>query len=364
MKTQLLQDIDESNPASSIQPIRNDPPPADAAPTQPRSFAEQWRQAGLSRPRSEPAYGYGQVHDPLPSSEADSTANAEAASRAAPAAPQEAEPKVEASVPPEASPRPEAARRPHAAPRPEPVFATAPPEEPAGFAFDGIESLAAQVEQGPGWYDRWGRKAANWSLGLAAVALLAGAGVWVYNESKLERTLAAVAKSSPQLAAAKPAAVPAAAAPAVAVQAPPADAATAAQGPQLVMLNEVQAEPAADAETPAEGVAVINAKADAPRDVAEVNLKDKVTVAKKEAVRPAREAVASRRAAVPAATPPRRSRNERAVARLGAAPTPQVSERTSQLAETLKQCRIEGYHAQQCMKRGCVLTKYGLACKG
>ncbi len=335
MKTQLLQDIDESNTDSSNQPTRSDPPPFDAPPIKTRSFAEQWRQAGLSRPRSEPGYGYGQVHEP--------------------------EAKSEAPRPAEAAAQPEATGRPHAAARPEPVFPSAALEEPAGFAFDGIESFAAQMERGPGWYERWGRKAANCSLGLAAAALLAGAGVWVYNESKLERTLAAVAKSSPQLAA--PVSAPAAAAaPAVAAQAPQADPPPAAQGPQLVMLNEVPAEPVKDAATPPEGVAVVNAKADAPRDVAEVNLKK--TATKKQAVRPAAEAVASRRAPVPAATPPRRSRNEKAVARLGAAPAPQLSERSSQLAETLRQCRAEGYHAQQCMKRGCVLTKYGLACKG
>jgi hypothetical protein len=35
-----------------------------------------------------------------------------------------------------------------------------------------------------------------------------------------------------------------------------------------------------------------------------------------------------------------------------------------QLADTLKQCRALGYHAAQCLKRGCTTTRYGLACKG
>jgi hypothetical protein len=39
--------------------------------------------------------------------------------------------------------------------------------------------------------------------------------------------------------------------------------------------------------------------------------------------------------------------------------TPEFSQ-----AETLRQCRAAGYHASQCMRRGCVATQYGLACRG
>lgn len=38
--------------------------------------------------------------------------------------------------------------------------------------------------------------------------------------------------------------------------------------------------------------------------------------------------------------------------------------RADRMAETLRQCRAAGYHAQACVKRGCVATPYGIACKG
>jgi hypothetical protein len=47
-----------------------------------------------------------------------------------------------------------------------------------------------------------------------------------------------------------------------------------------------------------------------------------------------------------------------------APPVAAETEHTSQLADTLKQCRALGYHASQCLKRGCTTTRYGLACKG
>lgn len=38
--------------------------------------------------------------------------------------------------------------------------------------------------------------------------------------------------------------------------------------------------------------------------------------------------------------------------------------RPDQLSETLRQCRMAGYHAAQCMQRGCAATRHGLACRG
>jgi hypothetical protein len=320
MKTQLLQDIDESNPEASSLPIRREPTLVEARPARSSSFAEQWRQAGLSRPKAAPAQA------------------------APPPEPEPVPPPVQAVPPAEA-----------------PVFSTAP--EPASeapaFSFDPIEGLAAQLQSGPGWYERWGRKAASWSLGLAGLVLLAGGGVWVYNESKLERTLAAVAKSAPQVGEARPAAAPPVPAPAP-VPAALAAPAPAPSGPQLVMLNEAPA-PAKDAAAPPEGVAEVKeSTAPAPQDVAEVNVKDEAPA--KVASKRLRSTRATPPVAAVAAAAPRKLRRDKVEARVAAAPV--ASERASQMALTLKQCRIEGYAAQQCLKRGCVLTKYGLACRG
>lgn len=40
------------------------------------------------------------------------------------------------------------------------------------------------------------------------------------------------------------------------------------------------------------------------------------------------------------------------------------SEQDSAIAATLKACREHGYHAEQCVKRACSVTKYGFVCRG
>jgi hypothetical protein len=113
---------------------------------------------------------------------------------------------------------------------------------------------------------------------------------------------------------------------------------------------------------PPEGVAEVK-EAAAPLDVAEVKLKDGVAVVKDS--KPVRSARATAPVAVAAAAPARKARREKVEIRAAVpAAADEVSERASQLALTLKQCRIQGYAAPQCLKRGCVLTKYGLACRG
>lgn len=41
-----------------------------------------------------------------------------------------------------------------------------------------------------------------------------------------------------------------------------------------------------------------------------------------------------------------------------------TSAHQSTMAETLKACRAHGYHAAQCVKRACSVTKYGFVCRG
>lgn len=38
--------------------------------------------------------------------------------------------------------------------------------------------------------------------------------------------------------------------------------------------------------------------------------------------------------------------------------------RPDRLSDTLRLCRSAGYHASQCLQRGCNATRYGLACRG
>ncbi len=43
---------------------------------------------------------------------------------------------------------------------------------------------------------------------------------------------------------------------------------------------------------------------------------------------------------------------------------PPAPARTDRLSDTLRLCRSAGYHASQCLQRGCNATRYGLACRG
>lgn len=241
MKTQLLEDIGENHSVPII------PPKSAAAPT-----ADKWR-AGPWRHRQPPA--------PAPSHEE--------------------------SVPP--------------------VF-VAPPSQPPIHSLDPdplAESWAiANPAAEPPWHERWGRRAAAWSAGLAALVLVAGAAAWVYTETKTDQALAV---ASGALDSAVPASV---------TRAP-----IRAVEPVDVLASELdssapdfQAEVPDFAPTPA---------ARAPRA----------------------------RVRTAAKAPPRRA-------------PPPAPTRESQMAETLRQCRAAGYHAKQCVKRGCVATPYGIACKG
>lgn len=167
-------------------------------------------------------------------------------------------------------------------PPPLPPSPPPPPRDPAdwkGFA-DGELSMDSFDEQGatrPHWFVRWGRKLATSGLVLTMLVLLAAAGIWFYNETKVETAMVVLAQ---------------------------------------------QSLPAPEAPTPA-------APAPAPQPVA--------------------------------ATPPPKQAPlpKTTVARAAPAPSP-----ARQLDETLKQCRAAGYHAAQCIERGCRMTKYGLACRG
>ncbi len=164
---------------------------------------------------------------------------------------------------------------------------------------------------------------------LLGVVLMALAGWWFYRERKIDNTMAVVAQSSalPQHAALAqlPAPVPAmplpAPPPAPAVEQP------APTQPALVMLNEAASAQAVAAEAPP-------------------------VQAPKVAPNPESAAPAKRVA---------RSKARRKAAALVAAHKPAQN---NNLTETLKECRAVGYHATQCIERGCMITKFGLACRG
>lgn len=196
----------------------------------------------------------------------------------------------------------------------EPVFAAPPPPpEPQIHTFDPdplAESWAiANPDTGPGWFERWGRRAAAVTASLAALVLVAGGAAWVYTETKTDQALAVASQALDEPATAAFRSAPIA-------QVPPID----IQPSELAPLE-------------------MDFYADVPE------FDPTPVAAKRPRSRVRKIAAAPRRPAPP--------------------PAPSAAEiREAKMAETLRQCRAAGYHAQQCVKRGCVATPYGIACKG
>lgn len=211
-------------------------------------------------------------------------------------------------------------------------------------------------DSAPAWTERWGRKLLGWGAGLAVVAAATGAGLWMVQDTQVVSTLALVADEAPPAAARW--------------TEPQQDVSTP---PPLVMLPleaaaPVVAAPAAEAppptaavdapETPAvedNGEAAARAAADAVRRAEARRIAARKEAARKEAIK---KETARKETAREVA---RKETARKEAARLAAA---RAAEPEAQRAETLRQCRAAGYHASQCLQRGCVATKFGLACRG
>jgi hypothetical protein len=190
-----------------------------------------------------------------------------------------------------------------------------PPARPSPPLFSAdIDPLAeswaiANPDAGRTWFERWGRRAAAWSAGLAAALLVSGGAAWMIGERETDQALASVA--------------------AVPLEHPP---------------------------PPVRRAAI------APREPAMLQASDLVL--------PLPEFHPALPVLVPTLDPARPVRNRRTLAVRKAPSRPEppapdpAQERAAQAAETLRQCRAAGYHAEQCIKRSCVATPYGIACKG
>lgn len=191
-----------------------------------------------------------------------------------------------------------------------PAHAPPAPERPV-FAYDA-DPLAecwaiANPDTGPAWFDRWGRRAFAWSSAAAVVLMMAGAAAWMYRESKTNQALATVASATQHTLAVRTA---------------------------LRYVEPIDVQPSElDLDAP-EFIAEVPEFAPTPEPAKRVRNRIR-TVAKVERKPP------------PSAPAPR--------------PDP-ARARTAQRAETLRQCRAAGYHAEQCIKRACVATPYGVAC--
>lgn len=217
---------------------------------------------------------------------------------------------------------------------------------------------------------RMARRALGTSAVVTVLAMLGVAAYWFYQDSRVEGALDVVANTSPAVPvspavpapAAVPAAVtaPAAAMPAVPDHAAVAVAASAAGAPPV-------AQPVA-ASAPEDGTSAAPPPASvgkAANDAAGGTAQDDSTPAPVQAAvaRPeTRQEQASRPLHRSSALIQRKPHGLPPVpvrAADDSGPTP-----AQRREETLMQCRVLGYDARECTRRGCMMTRFGLACPG
>lgn len=215
----------------------------------------------------------------------------------------------------------------------------------------------AALQERTEWNGLWRRRLASWGAAGVLLALLAGGGLWLYEQSRVEGALLVVANTNPAPEAhtPRPVGMPA---PAVVPASPPvaaidtsgAAAASAGAGPS------VPAAASGTVESAGEGATGGTAGPSTAAGSAE----------------PQAPAFADR-SVVPVATdapPPAKPKHKRVRATRHAEPEARADIREGERSyrqryeETLMQCRAHGYDERQCLQRGCEMTRYGFACKG
>lgn len=269
---------------------------------------------------------------------------------------------------------------------PDPMFASAPdfaaePEPPPVPANDATAEPTLNVPpvDPPGWFSpaepadwqererRGGRRTA---MALAATVLLAVAGLWGYTEFVDDKPLI-VAWDPSSSAYVTP---PAAETPAT-VAAPALPPRPRAEPPPLVLADPEPQPGNPAAATPAPALAMAQPEAaakppaaPAPEPEKAEKVKEKEVTKPESAPKPAKPAAKPRAQAAPVAARTKATQAApKPAARTRPAPVKEASAGTAALSpeeELLRQCRAIGYHADQCVKRGCTVTKFGLACRG
>lgn len=336
MKPQLLQDLNESGSAQSK------PPNPGAT-----------EQVTRRRPSVKP---------PPQAAEPDATVPAKGF---APQPPAFAEP-----IPPPTPPPPQPRRATPQATEPWTPADDTGDEMPAWLA----ERLAldAERQQRTERSRLWTRRLVSWGAAGVLLALLAGGGLYLYDQSQVEGALVVVANTNP--------ADPAKAAPASA--APRVDTAQASRALPANVVAPVTPAPAPAAPVSAEGSiaagsaavgspavggsAVAQTDAGAGQRVPESPATASTTSPASSAAQPGQ---AERAEDKPAdiAPPPKRQRShvrKRVKAEASARATKAEPTARQRREETLMQCRAHGYDERQCLQRGCEMTRYGFACKG
>lgn len=231
------------------------------------------------------------------------------------------------------------------------------------------------------WAGRWSRRVGAWGTAGVLLALLAGGGFWLYQQSEVEGALVVVANTNPSQATATLSA-PAQPGP---VRATPANAGAATAGDRTVAaLPATPTTVPAPAPSPTSAAAPPMETQNASGVEATGGLAGSSTAAASgdkpaasgasEAPEQASPVEGSNRTVVPVpvadaprASAPKRQRSpskKRAKVEARAAEPDREPSPRQRREETLMQCRAHGYDERQCMQRGCEMTRFGFACKG
>lgn len=216
----------------------------------------------------------------------------------------------------------------------------------------------AALQERTEWNGLWRRRLASWGAAGVLLALLAGGGLWLYEQSRVEGALVVVANTNPAPEAhtPRPVGMPA---PAVVPASPPVaaiDTSGAAAASVQGAEPSVPAAASGTVESAGEGATGGTAGPSTAAGSAE----------------PQAPAFADR-SVVPVATdapPPAKPKHKRVRATRHAEPEARADIREGERSyrqryeETLMQCRAHGYDERQCLQRGCEMTRYGFACKG
>lgn len=361
MKTQLLEDIGQST--SSLAPSSEITVPlskkgaltAAPAPSRPRAASGVWRQ----KPPGETGLYAGQMRDQPSRVREEHEAMAEVAD-APPFLNHSTacggEPALRAIAPNDFLG--------HVA-RPDPVFDFSPLSSPPN-AHD-----TASAE--PSWFQRSGQRYLLWGTWMLLAALVLQAGWWLYGERKDAGSLQLVAeefKSEPRqeralrrhALAAKEFTLP----PDGEVRVSPAPAATGElqpvrASPPIPPLAVLAPETAASTSAEHEVAGSDGGEHQGGATVAEQDATPEPQSAPERLRQSQGEQFGSdTRPALDAVEPA----PDRRAARASAKQVGRTAVQDASMAETLKACRAHGYHAAQCIKRACKVTKYGFACRG
>jgi hypothetical protein len=274
--------------------------------------------------------------------------------------------------------------------QPGPFDATMPRSGTGGDPDWLTERLArdAALNTRSEWTGRWSRRAGTWGAAGVLLALLAGGGFWLYQQSQVEGALVVVANTNPPEAPAT-ATLSAPAQPGLVRTTPalPSDAGVATVGDRAVAAlpatpsaapSPTSAPTSAPAATPAtepHNATGMEAKGGlAGASTAAASGDQPAAAGAQETPAQASPVEGTNRTVVPVpvadqarASAPKRQRShakKRAKVEARAAEPEREPSPRQRREETLMQCRAHGYDERQCMQRGCEMTRFGFACKG